>query len=179
MFFVLHLIPFNRRFRERLVDMLGAKRYKLCFRIVAVCILLLGIKGWGDFSNIYFYEPSLLLKQIHIAFMLPIVFLLVVAEVPNNFKRLIPHPMLTGVQVGALSHLLANGDLRSMIFFISFFVFATWARWASNKREKQPSYQATNLATDARTCLLVAAVYLLILGLHGFLFGMPVYQYVL
>ncbi len=53
--------------------------------------------------------------------------LLVAAFLPNSLKRFTRHPMLSGVTVWAAAHLLANGDLASLILFGSFGAFALFA----------------------------------------------------
>ena len=37
--------------------------------------------------------------------------------IPNNVKRLLRHPQLTGVALWGIGHLLANGESRSIILF--------------------------------------------------------------
>ena len=103
LFFMIHTLPFKPNLRQKLTKRMGEKPYKLVFRIIVVSIIFLGITGWSQFENIYFYEPSLLLKRIHLVLMFPVVYLWVIAEVPNNLKRFIRHPMLTGMKLSLLS----------------------------------------------------------------------------
>ncbi len=177
LFFILHVIPFVPNFRSPLVDSLGEKRYKLIFRLCIVGCLLLGVFGWSRFPNVYFYEPSLTLKQIHLVLMFPVVYLWVLAEIPNNLKRFIRHPMLTGMKLWALGHLLANGDLRSMLLFISFLIFSVIAVIASNRRDEHTPQQRTPFKYDIAVCLIAIGIYCLLVNFHGHLFGMPVTPY--
>ncbi|MFT6907999.1 MAG: putative membrane protein [Oleiphilaceae bacterium] len=102
LFFIMHIIPFKPHIRKTLTNRIGEKPYKILFRIIVFGIVCLGIVGWTQFENIYFYEPGLLLKRIHLALMFPAVYLWVIAETSNNLKRFIRHPMLTGTKIWAL-----------------------------------------------------------------------------
>jgi len=177
MFFILHLIPLNKGLRKRFTDRIGEKPYRALFRIVILGIIVLGVWGWSDFPNIYFYEPALIMKQIHLSIMFPVVYLWVLAEVPNNLKRYIKHPMLTGVTLWAVGHLLANGDLRSMILFVSFLVFSILAVIAANKRNDAKQQKVLPLGYDLAVLAGTVTVYSLLVHFHGVLFGMPVKPY--
>jgi uncharacterized membrane protein len=177
-FFIVHIIPFNSQLRNRIITYIGSeKRYKLIYRLIILCIFVLGISAWNDFPNIYFYEPPVFMKQIHLAIMLPVVYLWIAAELPNNLKRYIKHPMLTGMKLWALGHLLANGDLRSMILFISFMVFSIIAVVLSNKRTEQKEHKPSPVRDDVKVILISLLVYSTIAIFHGKLFGMPVTPY--
>jgi len=176
-FFALHTIPFSPTRKTKLTDRFGAKRYKTAFRIIALIAVAMICFGWNDFSNIYFYEPPVYLKQIHIMLMLPTTYLLVAAEIPNNIKRLMPNPMLTGMKLWATSHMLANGDLRSMILFISILVFCVIAVILTNKRDEKTKPDALPLSTDIRAIVLSVVIYCTVIYFHGSLFGMPVLPY--
>lgn len=177
LFFLIHLIPLKAGLRERFTARFGERGYRRLFRISVLLVVGLGIWGWSDFPNHYFYEPPLFLKQVHIVLMLPVVLLWVVAEVPNNIKRVVRHPMLYGMVLWATGHLLANGDLRSMILFITFLLFSVWAIRASNRRSPPIQHPKKPMRFDLITCLLAILLYALLVYFHGALFGMPVKAY--
>lgn len=177
LFFSIHVIPFTPKVRSHLVERLGEKSYKAIFRLCIVGCIILGIFGWSRFPNVYFYEPSLTLKQIHLVLMFPVVYLWVLAEIPNNLKRFIRHPMLMGMKLWALGHLLANGDLRSMILFISFLLFSVIAVVATNRRDELKPQTRTPLKYDVAVCLISITLYCLLVNFHGNLFGVPIKPY--
>lgn len=176
-FFLLHTIPFQPHLRKKLTDRLGEKRYKILFRLSILSIVVAGVLGWAQFDNIYYYEPSLLFKRIHLAIMFPVVYLWVSAEVPNNLKRFIRHPMLTGMKLWALGHLLANGDLRSMILFISILIFSVLAVIARNRLSAPIERPAKPIKYDFAVLVIAITLYYLLVTFHGNLFGMPVRPY--
>lgn len=174
---MIHVIPFKPVFRRQLVERLGAKQYKLVFRLLVIGIVIMGVMGWSSFPNVYFYEPSLTLKRVHLVLMFPVVYLWVLAEIPNNLKRFIRHPMLTGMKLWALGHLLANGDLRSMMLFISFMLFSIVAVIATNRRGEPKQHLAVPFKFDVIVCCISIVLYSLLVNFHGHLFGMPIKPY--
>ena len=177
LFFLVHWIPLNRRHRGRFVERFGEKRYRLLFRLTIISIVAMGVWGWSDFPNVYFYEPPLYLKQLHLLIMLPTILLWVVAEVPNNIKRKVRHPMLYGMLLWGVGHLLANGDLRSALLFTSFLAYTLWAIQVSNRRKERVAHPQRPFRYDIYVCSAAVLLYVLIARFHDVLFGMPVWPY--
>jgi len=79
--------------------------------------------GWID----VWYPPKAL-KHITVALMLPAVILVVASYLRGRIYLTLKHPMLAGVKLWAAAHLLANGDLGSIILFGSFLGWAVFDR---------------------------------------------------
>jgi uncharacterized membrane protein len=75
--------------------------------------------------------------------MLPAFIFLVAAYVPGRIKARLKHPFLVAIKTWALAHLIANGDLASIILFGSFLAYAVYDRITLKRR------QATGLVTVA------------------------------
>ena len=58
----------------------------------------------------------------------------VAAYLPGRIKGALKHPMMVGIKVWALAHLLANGDLGSMLLFGSLLAWAVLARISVKRR---------------------------------------------
>src|SRR5690606_1370006 len=99
----------------------------------------------------------------------------VIAEIPNNLHRHIRHPMLSGVILWAIGHLMANGDLRSIILFVSLGLFSVLAIATT----KKPPRHALPVGRyrDVLAILLAVIIYALLARYHGILFGMPISHY--
>ena len=54
---------------------------------------------------------------------------------PNNIKRLLRHPQLTGVKLWGVGHLLANGETRSLVLFGGLTAWAVLEVVLINRRE--------------------------------------------
>ena len=70
-----------------------------------------------------------------IVLMLPAFIFLVAAYFPGRIKSALKHPFLVAIKTWALAHLIANGDLASIILFGSFLAYAVYDRIALKRRE--------------------------------------------
>lgn len=107
--------------------------------------------------------------------LMPLGFVLIVAAyMPSNIKRLTAHPMLWAVALWAAVHLLANGDLASLLLFGAFGTYAVFDIWSANRRGAATTGQAHPITWDTATVAIGLAAYAATLYLHPVLFGMPV-----
>jgi uncharacterized membrane protein len=115
-------------FRTRQIARMGANAWKLSYTAVSVVGLVLLVWGYGLARQ----QPVVLWPQPpvwtrHLAALLTLVsfILLAAAQVPGNaIKARLQHPMVLGVKVWALAHLLANNTLADLLLFGSFLVWA-------------------------------------------------------
>ena len=56
------------------------------------------------------------------------------AYIPGQLRRVLKHPMLVGVKLWALAHLISNGDLGSIILFGSILAWAVFDRITLKRR---------------------------------------------
>ncbi|MBI1181798.1 MAG: NnrU family protein [Alphaproteobacteria bacterium] len=118
-------------------------------------------------------------------------------EPAKGIQRITRHPFLVGVVLWSTAHLIANGDLGSVIFFATFLLVALvgmanidrkrarqdpegWARFAA-QTSRLPFLaiaQGRNRFSAAELgwwrILLAIVLYGVILYLHGWMFGVPV-----
>ena len=71
----------------------------------------------------------------------------IAAYPPTHIRVWLKHPMLVGVKIWALAHLLANGDLAGIILFTTVLAWAVWSR-ISMKWRPAPSYPAPKWVAD-------------------------------
>jgi uncharacterized membrane protein len=108
--------------------------------------------------------------------MLPAPIFLVAAFLPNRIRSAVGHPMLAAIALWAGAHLLANGDLASLLLFGSFLAFAVYDLASASRRGAMgPLGAATGgLAQDAVAVGGGLGLYaLLLLGGHAWLTGVP------
>src|SRR5258708_9290395 len=74
------------------------------------------------------WTPPTAFKHITVALMLPAVILVVASYIRGRIYTTLKHPMLSGIKLWAAAHLLANGDLGSIILFGSFLGWAGFDR---------------------------------------------------
>lgn len=163
---------FARGPRSRLVERLGEGPYKGLYSLVSVIGLALIIIGWrgADASALYTTPPYL--RHVTYALMLIALALIVAAYAPKGrIAHAVKHPMLAAVKIWAVAHLLVNGEVRSVILFGAFLVFAAADRIAV-KRRGAAVPAAGPWRNDAITVLVGAAAFLAILFyLHRYISG--------
>jgi uncharacterized membrane protein len=126
-----HVFITLREQRAVAVARLGEGPYKALLALVAVAgIILIGYgfaryraTGWID----VWYPPAWT-RHVNNALVWPAIVCIVAAYIPGNIKRVLKHPMLVGVKLWAVAHLIANGDLGSIILFGSILAWAVYDR---------------------------------------------------
>jgi len=138
LFFGAHLVPAAPGAKARLAARVGGEgRFKGLFSIAAGLGLALLIVGYGQAPYIELWTPPVWTRHLALALMLPAVILLVAAYAPaGRIKAAVKHPMLAGVKVWSLAHLLANGDLASLLLFGSFLAYGVIDRISVARRER-------------------------------------------
>jgi len=98
--------------------------------------------------------------------------LFVAAKRKTNIKRILRHPQLTGLVLWSISHLLANGDSRSLILFTWLGLWAVIEMIMITRREgewtKPDIVPAKN---DVITVLGGCILYAVLLIAHPYLSG--------
>lgn len=173
-FFGIHLLPSFSGLRTRLVERFEEGPYKGIFSLIAMAGLVLIVIGMGDRDIIDIWEPPIYTSHLALLLMVPVFVLLAAAYIPSNIKRFIRHPMLLGVIFWSAAHLLANGDLGSILLFGSFLAFSLFDIWSANRRGAQKSKTVRPVIYDVAILGLGIILYLGFVFLHPHLIGVPV-----
>jgi uncharacterized membrane protein len=107
---------------------LGEAGYKAAFSLLSLASLALLIYGFATAPVVQLWSPPAWTRWLAIVLMLPAFIFLVAAYVPGRIRERLKHPFLVAVKTWALAHLLANGDLASVILFGSFLAYAVYDR---------------------------------------------------
>lgn len=87
------------------------------FAVAILIGLVLMILGFRGAPYVALYTPPAWAIHVNNLLMLIAVVLFGAANSPSRIKQYLRNPMLTGVVVWAVAHLLVNGDLASLILF--------------------------------------------------------------
>jgi len=163
--------------RARTIAHWGPARWKLAYTVLAVLGLVLIVVGYGQArqSPVQLWTTPLWTRHLAGLLVLVALVLLAAAQVPGNaIKARLRHPMVLGVKVWALAHLLANNTLADLLLFGSFLLWAVLDFRAARARDRaQPPAPLPSRA--GATGLAVAAGLgvwaLLAFGGHAWLFG--------
>ena len=137
LFLGVHLLTTQRDLRARFVASLGEGGYKLGYALASFAGLALVVWGFSEYraaGQIQIWNPPAAFKHITEALMLPAVILAVAAYIRGRIYATLKHPLLAAVKLWAAAHLLANGDLGSIILFGSFLAWAVFDRISLKRR---------------------------------------------
>jgi uncharacterized membrane protein len=177
-----HTLVTLRPQRAALIARIGERPYKGLFALVSlVGILLIGY-GFGLYraeGYIDIWMPPRWTRHVTELLMWPAIIAIVAAYIPGEIKRVLKHPMLVGVKLWAVAHLLSNGDLGSIILFGSILAWAVYDRISLKRRADAPA-PAVAESGGYRNDFIVVVVGTLVYFVLGFWFhpwviGVPVF----
>ncbi len=171
LFFGLHIVPSMPGVRDRFVERMGENRYKGVYSLLALSGLIIMAVGYAnmDYQELW-TTPE---WANHLAFaVMPIVFILwVAAEMKGHIRKKLKHPMIIGVLLWAIVHLLNNGDRASLYLFGSFALFSVFSIISSTRRGKLPTYASPKGKHDIASVIIGIGLFSAVLWGHEFLFG--------
>ena len=138
-FLGVHLVPTSPDLKAGLTERFGATAYKVAFGVLSFAGLVLIVMGYHKLQlmpdkNVVLWDPPAFTSHIAVALMLPAMIFLVAYLVPSRIRTAVKHPMLIAIKTWALAHLIANGDLASLILFGSFLAYAVYDRITLKRR---------------------------------------------
>lgn len=132
LFFVPHILPLLMpNLKPSVVSKFGAGRWKGVYSVLSILGLVLIVFGWRQYRELapMIYEPrewgghaNMLLTWI------ALVLLSVPRSKPGKILAAVKHPMVVGTIYWSIGHLLANGDLASVLLFGLLLAFALISR---------------------------------------------------
>lgn len=128
--------------RSRMIERLGELKWKGVVTVLSIAGFILLIVGYGEarLTPIVLWEPPVWTRHLSLLLNLLAFILLAAAYVPrNSIKAKIGHPMIAGVKIWALAHLIANGTLADVLLFGGFLLWAVVNFRASRRRDRMNS----------------------------------------
>jgi uncharacterized membrane protein len=180
LFLGIHTVTTQRDFRAGLVASWGEGGYKIGYALLSLVGLALIVWGFAWYRAtgwINVWYPPKALKHMTVALMLPAVILVVASYIRGRIYTALKHPMLAGVKLWAAAHLLANGDLGSIILFGSFLGWAVFDRISLKRRADSgaPPIPVGGIGNDAIAVAVGIVAYLaLAFAFHPVVIGVPV-----
>lgn len=171
LFLGIHLVPALPAARAACVGRLGEKRFKAVFSIVAAVGLALIVWGYAAAPRgEQLFAPSMDARNaapyaIGVSFVL-----LAAANMRTHIRRSLRHPMLIGVGLWALIHLLANGHAKATLLFGAFLAYAALDLGSAVARGAGKDFRPL-VRHDAIAVGSGIALALLVMAFHRILFG--------
>nr|WP_175799796.1 NnrU family protein [Burkholderia anthina] len=159
--------------RTAMIERIGEKGWKAGYAIASIVGFVLIVRGYGlarETVTLLWVSP---VGVRHLTGVLTAVafVLIAAAYVPHNrIKPLVHHPMLAGVMVWAVAHLLVNGTLHAVVLFGAFFVWSLIDFVVSRARDRRDGvrYPPGRLSGDI---IAVVAGHIVWAGFALFLHG--------
>ena len=159
--------------RDAQLARLGQARWKGLYALVSLAgfgLLLYGF-GLARAEPVALWLPPHWTRHLTALLTLPAFILLVAAYVPgSHIKAVVGHPMVAGVKIWALAHLLANGTLAAVTLFGAFLAWAILDFAWSRRRDRAVgrTYPVLGWSRDAMA-IVIGLVAWALFALYGHL----------
>jgi uncharacterized membrane protein len=174
LFLGIHLVPVLTPLRQRLFTGLGEQRYKILFSLVSAAGLVLIVIGYARAPALpQVFAPSAGAARLAPLAMALSFVLLAAANMRTHIRRALRHPMLIGVVIWSLVHLLANGSWRATWLFGAFLAWAAVDLVSSIARRAEKPVQPL-LRHDLIAIVAGVLLAALVMTFHRQLFGVAV-----
>lgn len=163
--------------RSAMIARLGEGTWKGMYSLLSLAGFVLICYGYGlaRAEPVVLWVPPVWTRHLAAVLTIPAFILLAAAYVPGNrIKAVVGHPMVAGVKVWALAHLLANGNLADVLLFGSFLIWAVLSFRAARGRDRAagtryPAGLASRTLATIGIGLVAWAAFAF--ALHGWLIG--------
>ncbi|KQP96312.1 NnrU family protein [Methylobacterium sp. Leaf117] len=132
-----HAFSMARTKRAEVVGQVGEGRFKLAYTLASLLGLVLIVYGfhlYRESGYIAVWDPPVWTRHLSLLLTALAFIVLASAYLPGHIRAKAKHPMLLAVKIWATAHLLANGDLGSILLFGSFLAWAVVARISAKRR---------------------------------------------
>ncbi|MCY6381729.1 NnrU family protein [Hoeflea prorocentri] len=171
---------FVPQFRDRVIAERGENAWKGPYTVASLAGFALIIWGFSmaRYEGPILYTPPVWMSHIALLVMLLSFISLAVFGMPaGKLKAVLKHPMIVSVKLWAFAHLLANGDLASLLLFGSFLVWGIVDRISLARRDRAGQTQAVDTGPVRNDIMAALAGFVLYLAfvwkLHEWLIGVP------
>jgi len=173
LWFVVHAFPSVAPARRAaLQESMGEQPYRGVFSLLILAALLLIVFGWKSAVPTAIYAPPMGPGLLSSALVLAGLILFFSSRVNGHIKRILRHPQMAGTILWAVSHLLTNGDSRSLALFGSMAVWAVFEIIMINHREgPRTSAQMASGKFDLIAIVIGVVVFGVVGHFHQALFG--------
>lgn len=138
-----HAFTIARAPRAATIARFGEKPYKIGYSVLTALGFVIMVYGYHVYradGMIPVWDPPLWTR--HLAVLLNLFAFISLAAMgprPSHIQAAVKHPMLLGIKIWSTAHLIANGDLGSILLFGSFLAWAVAARISLKRRTDEPA----------------------------------------
>ena len=177
LFVAQHLGVTSTGLRGRLVGAMGEKAYVGAYSVLSILLLVLLIRAYNAATPGMLLWPTFEFLRWLPVLLMPLALLLVVGGVltrnPSTVgvvletgaevevagvMRITRHPVQCGILIWSVSHLAANGDLPSLLFFAAFALVSGLGMVLIDKRKQSVFGEGWSAFQDATSLMPFAAI---------------------
>lgn len=164
--------------RTSFIESYGMNSWRSLYSIASLATLALLAYGFhlSRAETGILYNPPTFLTHISLTLMLFATIFFVAGSLPaGHIRTKTKHPMVLSIKIWALSHLLVNGEVNSVILFTAFLAWGVIMRISLKRRERAgeftlPAYRSWTY--DLGAVVLGLIVYgVMVFKLHEWLIG--------
>jgi uncharacterized membrane protein len=179
LFFSAHSLQVADKMRLSLLNQMGKTPYRVAYSIVSLAGLILIGLGFADYRSggmIFVWVTPLWMRHMALLLNWVAIVFFAAAYLPCHIRRTLQHPMLIGIMISAITHLLTNGDMGSMILFGSFLLWAVIVRINIRFRTVDKKPARASIPFDLLALAIGTASYaIIVFWLHPHIFKVPVW----
>ena len=155
----------------------GDNTWKGMYTGASILGLALLVYGYGlarETADLLYVPPAWGRSFLMIAMPIALV-LFTASQLPmGHLKKRLAHPMLWGTAIWAVGHLLANGDMASVVLFGGFLIWALLDLKSAYGRPKGEPVAPKVWLDLAALAIGFAVTAIFVMFLHQYLFGVPI-----
>lgn len=166
--------------RNSVIETRGANAWKGLYSVASLISFVILVYGYSEArlssANIVVWSPPMWTAHLNMTLMLFAIIFLVASQVPaGRIATAVKHPMILGVKIWALAHLIVNGTLVDMILFGAFLAWGVILRINYARGQRAGTLMPRQFAggrNDAYVLVISAIIYVAILMfLHAYIIG--------
>jgi uncharacterized membrane protein len=169
-------VPAVPALRQSLAARFGEQRYRGLFSLVSAAGLVVIVAGYAHASSAsreMLFAPFPAARSAAPVAMMVAFVLFASANMRGHIRRVVQHPMLLGLIIWSLVHLLANGEVRATVLFGAFLAYALVDLASAISRRAVKAFQP-QFKYDLMAVVGGLVVAYLVVVFHRVLFGVPV-----
>lgn len=179
-----HGFTMARGARASAIARVGEGAYKGIYSLLSLAGIVLIAIGYGQYrasGYVPVWDPPVWTRHLALLLVWFAFVFFAAAYLPGRIKRMAKgHPMLLGLKIWAFAHLIANGDLGSILLFGSLLAWGVAARIGAKRRDEVvphagPAAPPLGWRNDILALVIGTLAYLAFaFWLHPWLIGVPV-----
>ena len=171
----LHLVAAVPSLKARIKTRVGDRAYGPLFGIASIIGIAVIVIGWRASGFVPVYDPPVWGRHANFLLTLIAFICLGIFLFRGSWRQTLRFPMAFAVIFWSIGHLLANGDLASLILFGGFLVYAVLHMLIGISNGVRPSPQVRE-GHNLLSVFAGLALYGVMIQAHHALIGVPVFQ---